>query len=194
MAELNRCWLGFPLPRPLVEKIGEAQMQIRRRAGSDTIRWHPLGEVAVLLLSLGEIAPTTVLRVEGMMDQALKGHGPINLSLEGVGGSPNITMPKTAWVGITGETEKLKALRKDLANAVSQLRTAIDEKEFEPVIEIGMLRKFDDRARTEMGRSIKMAGVGNLGAFTMDSVHVLASRASNAGPHLYSMKEHSLSS
>jgi len=192
MAELNRCWIGFPLPKSLVVKVGEAQMAIRKRAGSDAIRWQPIGEVGLLLVSLGEVAHTTVLRVEAMLDQVAPKHAPITLTLEGVGGSPNVTMPKTAWIGVGGEVDKLKSLRKDLAIAVAQLRTAIDEKEFEPVIEIGMLRKFDDRARTEMGRSLKMASVGLLGEFSMGSVHVLASRASSSGPHLFSIAERPL--
>lgn len=189
MAELNRCWIGFPLPGDLKAKVAEAQMTVRKRAGSDAIRWHPIGEVGLLLVSLGEVGHTTVLRVEGLIDQVAKKHAPIQLSLEGVGGSPSATMPKTAWIGIGGEVDRLRALRKDLAAAVAKLRTAVDEKEFEPVVEIGMLRKFDDRARTEMGRSIKMAQVGSLGEFTMGSIHVLASRASSNGPYLASMAE-----
>lgn len=167
-------------------------MSVRKRAGSDAIRWHPLGEVALMLVSLGEVAHTTVLRVEGLLDQVVARHGPVALTLEGVGGSPNATMPKSAWIGVGGEIERLKALRKDVSVCVAQLRTAIDEKEFEPVIEIGMLRKFDDRARTEMGRSIKMAGVGRLGEFSMDALHVLASRSTSAGPRLYSLAERQL--
>jgi 2'-5' RNA ligase len=189
MSELNRCWIGFPLPSELKAKVAEAQMAVRKRAGSDAIRWHPIGEVGLLLVSLGEIGHTTVLRVEGMIQQVAKNHGPISLTLDGVGGSPSMTMPKSAWIGLGGEVEKLKALRRDLAQAVVQLRTAVDEKEFEPVVEIGLLRKFDDRARTEMGRSLKMAQVGLLGGFTMGSVHVLASRASTSGPYLASMSE-----
>lgn len=189
MSELNRCWIGFPLPNELKAKIAEAQMAVRKRAGSDAIRWHPIGEVGLLLVSLGEVGHTTILRVEGMIQQVAKNHGPIALTLEGVGGSPSLTMPKSAWIGVGGEIDKLKAIRKDLAFAVSQLRTAIDEKEFEPVVEIGLLRKFDDRARTEMGRSLKMAQVELLGEFTMGSIHVLASRAGTSGPYLASMSE-----
>ena len=117
----------------------------------------------------------------------------MDLVLEGAGGSPNLTMPKQAWIGVTGETDRLRALRQDLAVCVQQFVTATDEKEFEPAVEIGMLRKFDDRARTEMGRAIRVAGVANLGRFTLESIHILASRASSAGPALYSVAELPLS-
>ncbi len=187
MAELYRCWLGYPLPAPLMEKVKDAQMQIRRRAGGDVTRWLPPGEIALYLVSLGEIANTSILRIEGIVEEVVKRHGKISLALEGAGGSPNVTMPKSAWIGITGETDKLKALRQDLAICVQQFVTAIDEKAFEPTVEIGMLRKFDDRARTEMGRSIKMSNVGALGEFTVDAVHLLASRATTVGPGLYSV-------
>jgi 2'-5' RNA ligase len=192
MAELNRCWLGFPLPAPLLEKLKEAQMQVRKRAGSDAIRWHPPGELALQLVSLGEIANASILRIEGIVDQVVKRHGPMALALEGAGGSPNLTMPKSAWIGVVGDVDALKKLRQDLAICVQQFVTAIDEKEFEPVIEVGILRKFDDRARADMGRSIKVAGIGRLGEFVMPSVHVLASRATSAGPALHSIAELSL--
>lgn len=187
MAELYRCWLGYPLPAPILEKVKEAQMQIRRRAGGDTARWIPPGEIALLLVSLGEIANASILRVQGIVEETVKRHGPISLRLEGAGGSPNMTMPKSAWIGLTGDTEKLKTLRQELALCVQQFVTAIDEKPFEPQIEVGLLRKFDDRARTEMGRAIKMCGVGDLGSFTMDAVHVLASHSTSAGPALHSV-------
>ncbi len=187
MADLNRCWLGYPLPLALLAKLKEAQMQIRKRAGSDAIRWHPPGELALHLVSLGEIANTSILRIQGIVEQVVTRHGKLALTLEGAGGSPNLIMPKTAWIGVGGETERLKALRQDLAICVQQFVTAIDEKEFEPAIEVGILRKFDDRARADMGRSIKVANIGALGEFTMDSVHVLASRATSAGPSLHSV-------
>jgi 2'-5' RNA ligase len=189
VAELNRCWLGHPLPRPLLEKIKEAQMQIRRRAGSDAVRWLSPGEVALLLVSLGEIADASVLRVQGIVDQVAKRHAPLSLRLEGAGGSPNVTMPKSAWIGVHGDTDRLKALREDLAVCAQQFVTAVDEKPFEPLIEVGVLRKFDDRARTDMGRAIKMSGIGALGEFTVGAVHVLASRATSAGPALVSIAE-----
>jgi 2'-5' RNA ligase len=187
MAELYRCWLGFPLPSSLAEKLKDAQMQVRRRAGGDTVRWTAPGEFALFLVSLGELANTSILRVQGILDEVVKRHPPMELAIEGVMGSPNATMPKSVVAGVVGDNEALKKLRADLAVCVQQFVTAIDEKPFEPAIELGVLRKFDDRARTEMGRAIKMSGVGELGGFRMDAVHVLASHATTAGPSLNSV-------
>ena len=114
------------------------------------------------------------------------------LRLSGAGGSPNLTMPKTAWFGVGGETERLKKLRQDLAVCVRPLVTAVDEKEFEPVVEIGLLRKFEEKARSEMGRAIKVCGVGEMGTFELDAVHVLASRVTPTGPTLSSLKDYPL--
>lgn len=188
MAELFRSWIGAPLPVPLLEKIKEAQFQIKRRAGGDAIRWIPQGELALLLVSVGEVGPPTLLRVGTLVEQVAARHSAIRLTLSGAGGSPNMTMPKSAWLGIAGDTEALKKLRQDLALCVRPLVTAIDEKPYEPVIEIGLLRKFDESARTEMGRSLKHANVGELGRFTLDALHVLSSRSTSAGPALYSLK------
>jgi 2'-5' RNA ligase len=171
----------------LLAKLKEAQMTIRKRAGSDAIRWHPPGELALQLVSLGEIANASILRVQGIVGQVASRHDRLSLTLERAGGSPNIVMPKSAWIGVGGETERLRALQRDLALCVQQFVTAIDEKEFEPVIEVGVLRKFDDRARADMGRSIKAANIDKIGEFTMDAVHVLASRATSAGPSLHTV-------
>jgi 2'-5' RNA ligase len=188
MSDLNRCWLGLPLDPHLHERIREAQMQIRKRAGGDAIRWLPQGEIALLLVTIGEVGSNTLLRIGAVVEQVVSRHSGIDLTLEGAGGSPNMTMPKSAWIGIGGDIAALKRLRQDLAVCVRPLVTAIDDKEYEAVVEIGLLRKFDDRARTEMGRSLKMANLGNLGTLRLDSVHVLASHATTAGPALYSLK------
>ncbi|MCH7945707.1 MAG: hypothetical protein IIC73_06810, partial [Armatimonadetes bacterium] len=57
----------------------------------------------------------------------------------------------------------------------------------EPTLQIGQLRKFNDRARADMGRSIRICKIGVLGEFTLDSVHVLCSEATSSGPSLHSV-------
>jgi 2'-5' RNA ligase len=193
MSDLNRCWLGFPFAADLHEKIKAAQMQIRKRAGGDTIRWLPQGETALLLVTIGEVGSNTLLRIGSVVEQVVARHSAINLALEGAGGSPNVTMPKSAWIGVSGDVSALKKLRQDLSVCVRPLVTAIDDREYEAVVEVGLLRKFDERERTEMGRALKLSNLGVLGEFRLDAVHVLASRATTAGPALHSLKSFPLS-
>ncbi|MCH8979939.1 MAG: hypothetical protein IH945_11965 [Armatimonadetes bacterium] len=192
MDALNRCWLGFPLPPEVSELVKQAQLEIKRRAGSDGIRWKPPGEIAVLLVSLGEVSPRTLALMEQAVGPAAGRHAPISLRLEGAGGSPNLTMPRSAWLGITGEVEALKSLQRDLAACTGHLSSTTDHTEFEPTIEIGRLRRFEESARTEMGRSLRMSKIGVLGEFTLDSVHVLCSEATSSGPSLRSITSYQL--
>ena len=184
---LNRCWLGFPLPPAIAELVGSAQNEIRRRAGGDAIRWLPAGEIAVRLVSLGEVSPRTLALLDQPVGQVVGRHAPISLRLEGAGGSPNLTMPRTAWIGIAGEADALKALSHDLTACTGHLSETTDHTEFEATLQIGRLRKFDERARSEMGRSLRMSKIGVLGEFTLDSVHVLCAETGDTGPFLRSL-------
>ena len=192
MDALNRCWLGFPLPPELSELVKRAQHEIKRRAGSDGIRWKPPGEIAILLVSLGEISPSTVMRLDQAVAPVAGRHDPISLKLEGAGGSPNMTMPRAAWLGITGDVDALMSLQKDLAACTGHLSLTTDHTQFEANVQIGRLRKFEESARTEMGRSLRMSKIGLLGEFTLDSVQVLCSEASSSGPTLKSISSFQL--
>ena len=167
-------------------------MQIRRRAGSDVIRWVPPGEIALLLATVGEVSPATMARIEPILAGVASRHAPMVLTVSGAGGSPNATMPKSAWLGLAGDVQRMTALRQDVVQCIGNVQTAMDEKPFEPVVEIGALRRFDDRARTEMGRALKMATVGEIGSLRVDAIHLLASRSSTSGPTLHSVLSQSL--
>lgn len=192
MDALNRCWLGFPLPPEFRELVAEAQGTIRRKAGSDAIRWRSPGDLAVLLVSLGEVSPSTISLLEQAVRPVAGRHAPISLRLEGAGGSPSLTMPRSAWLGILGEVDALKSLREELAVCTGHLSSTTDHTEFEPIIEIGRLRRFEESDRTEMGRSLRMSRIGVLGEFTLDSVHVLCSEATSSGPSLRSLESFAL--
>lgn len=192
MRDLSRCWLGFPLPAHLLEPVKAAQLQVKRRAGSNAIRWYPPGEVGVMLVSLGELSTSTIVRLDAVLTPVASRHSPLSLTLTGTGGSPSLTMPKTGWIGLEGDVDKLKSLRQELYICVQPLITAIDAKPYEAVVEIGRLRTFDDRARTDMGRSLKLASVGEIGSFTMDAIHVLSSEPGPTGPTLKPIKSFSL--
>jgi len=171
----------------MVEPVKAAQLQIKRRAGSDAIRWLPPGEVGLILVALGEVSAATLVRLEPVVEQVASRHSALELGLSGVGGSPSLTMPKTAWIGLQGSVDSLMSLWKDLYICSKPLVSVTDDKPFEPVIEIGRLRTFDDRARTEMGRSLKLAQVGDLGSFTVDTIHILSSEPGPTGPTLKSI-------
>lgn len=194
MQELNRCWLGFPVPTELRTKLAEVQVAIKRRAGGDNARWTAAHEFSIYLVSVGEVSTLTISKLQAVVGQVVVRHKPISLRLEGAGGSPNIVMPKSAWVGISGQTDALGKLQQDLAICVKPLVQAIDDKPFEPVVEIGVLRKFEEKARTDLGRAIKMSGTGVLGEFTLGAVHLLVSRSTPTGLVLQSAAEFAMPS
>ncbi len=189
MQELNRCWLGFPVPSAFAQKIADVQFAIKRKAGGEGARWLPAPELALFLVTIGEISPMTITRVQSVVSQVVQRHKPIALRLEGAGGSPNAVMPKSAWIGVNGDKPALFKLQQDLAICVKPLVQAIDDKPFEPVVEIGILRKFEERARTELGRAIKISATGVIGDFTLGSVHLFASTVTPTGLTLKSVFE-----
>ena len=186
MADLHRCYLGFLLPQPAMDAIKNVQFDIKRRAGSSMIKWTPPGEIAISLVALGEINASTAARVQGLVTPIASRTQPMSISIEGIGASPNVTMPKTAWVGLGGEIEALDSLRQALQRETTPFRSG-PAPEQELNIEIGRLRTFDERARTEMGRAVKMARVGHIASVDLKELHVLSSRAGDHGPRLFSM-------
>lgn len=83
---LNRCSIVIRIPAELQADLAELQLQIRRRAGADLVRWTPSNELVLTLLSLGEIGVGQMAQIAATLPTIASGHRALDLQLEGLGG------------------------------------------------------------------------------------------------------------
>lgn len=181
MDVLNRSSFVLRLPAEVQAALGEAQNQIRRKAGADLIRWTPTQELTLTLLSLGEISIEQVARISGAIGPTISQNRPMRIVLEGLGGSPTNLQPRFLWIGVGGDTEALKHLAGALEQAIAPVLPGLERREFQPQVPIGRLKQESEANRSAVGRAVRVAGIGEICSFPVTQVELVRAAVTSVG-------------
>lgn len=189
---LNRASIALRLPEDVGQALAEVQKTIRWRAGADGMRWTPVSEMHVSIVSLGEVSMSAFMRVREAVAPEFAKFGPIKLRVVGVGGSPTNLQPRFLWAGLEGELEKLKFVHERIEWVVKPLCPDHETRPFEPHIALGRLKTQEERERTALGRAIKIAAIGDIAEFTATHAELIRATVSTAGPTLVTEQSYKL--
>src|SRR5215510_917522 len=81
---------------------------------SPNAKWVKVEGMHVTLVFLGYIDDAQVPQVKAIAEEVASRHGPVSLSVEKIGGFGSSTRPRVLWLGLTGDTEALSAIKSDL--------------------------------------------------------------------------------
>jgi 2'-5' RNA ligase len=189
---LNRCSIVIRIPAELQADLAELQLQIRRRAGADLVRWTPSNELVLTLLSLGEIGVGQMAQIAATLPTIASRHRALDLQLEGLGGSPNNLQPRLLWVGVGGDVLGLAQLQQAIEHAVAPLVPHQELRQFQAQVPIGRLKQESEANRSALGRAVRMAQIGSVGAFTAPAVELIRMAATSAGPTIVTVESFAL--
>ena len=182
MELLTRASLGFRLPAAIQASLTEAQTVLKRRGGADGARWTPPHELLLSLCPLGELTIPQMVRVQETLPDLAAAHAPFDLGLEGIGGSPNATQPRFAWAGVTGDLGALQALHASVEAALASLRLPRESRPLSAHIVLGRLKIESERARSDLGRAVRLCGVGAMGSWRVEELELLKGDVGPTGP------------
>lgn len=180
LQELNRCAFGAILPHDLHEVFKVAQTEIRRKGGDET-RGIPAGELALVLVPLGELRVQQVVVAGELLDQTSVIPS-FSMTLQGLSGRPNATMPKSAVVELGGERDRLIQLAQVLRTEAGKLFPVPDSPPFDAGLEIARLRSLNDKGRSDLGRALRVAKFEHEGTLRIDELSLLVMSAGALGP------------
>lgn len=188
MDVLNRTSLVLRLPAQVQEAVGEAQTQIRRKAGSDLVRWTPSAELVITLLSLGEISP-------GQIAQAMSLAGPVvarypvpSVVLDGLGGSPTNLQPRYLWIGLGGDAPALTQMVQELERALLPILPGHEARGFQAHLPIGRIKQETEANRSSLGRAVRVAGIAEVASFRPSEVELVRASSTSMGPTLVTVQ------
>ncbi|MEZ5162412.1 MAG: 2'-5' RNA ligase family protein [Fimbriimonadaceae bacterium] len=192
MQELNRCYVGLKLPDNLLPNIQNIQMDVRRRGGSDGLRWTSDSELFISLLPLGELRSDILVRVIGQLERIATQFPPFPVMIGGIDGQPSLHSPKTVVVHIRDASGNMAKIAERLRADLGQFLNLPNLQAFNPTIEIGRMKSLDDRSRSNAGRAIKMSQVSEVGAMRFDRLQLLVAAADANGPRLDALENYRL--
>lgn len=188
MDALNRASVVIRLPQDIQLAVVEAQNQIRRKAGSDLVRWTPQSELVFTLVALGEISPSQIAQLCTVLPAIAMRSPMIDLTLEGLGGSPNNLQPRFLWIGVGGDIPLLERLDADVERAVGPIVPGHEARGLQAHLPIGRLKQESETNRSSLGRAVRVAGIGLVGAFRAPSIELVRAAATSMGPTLVTVQ------
>ncbi|MDI9641271.1 hypothetical protein QPK87_06310 [Kamptonema cortianum] len=180
MYELRRCFIGVRLPEQIIEQLVQIQTEVRRKDTTDSIKWIGKRELALNLMALGEIPHERISSLTGLLRENVASQH-LNASAEGVTGLPNAVMPKAVAIQVQG----IDPLKDILERIRPQVLNSLDVWAFQPVIELGRIRVFNDQARSSIGRALRMSKDLQAGTFAIAGLDLIAHEADASGPYLH---------
>jgi len=137
--EQVRSFIAIELPDEL--KVGlaqlEAQLKMRRQPW---VKWVDPYSIHLTLKFLGSVNVDRINEITKVMEESVQGIPPLHLEVKDLGVFPSLSRVQVAWVGVSGEVDKLSQLQQHLETNLARLGFAPESRPFTPHLTLARLR------------------------------------------------------
>ena len=147
--EQVRCFIAIELPDEL--KAGLTRLHSRLKLGEQPwVKWVDPYSIHLTLKFLGSIAADRIGEITRAMEEAARGMSPFHLEVKELGVFPSLRRVQVAWVGVSGEVDKLSQLQQRIESNLARLGFAPESRPFTAHLTLARLRNqasSDERQR-----------------------------------------------
>ena len=140
--EQIRSFIAIELPDELKKGLAQLQTQIKL-SNPSAVKWVDPYGIHLTLKFLGNIVVGRISEITRAIEEAAQGISPFHLEVKGLGVFPNLRRVQVAWVGMSGEVDKLRRLQQRIESNLVPLGFAAESRPFTPHLTLARLR---DRA------------------------------------------------
>jgi 2'-5' RNA ligase len=135
MSEAFRAFIALPLPDAVRDHLASVQ---RCMSGKGVrARWVQPAGMHLTIKFLGQMPLEKKEGVMAVLDQAVTGCAPLQLTAAGLGGFPNRRRPRVLWMGLGGEVGRLRTLQETVETGLSNLGWAKEKRPFQGHLTLG---------------------------------------------------------
>jgi len=179
--EQIRSFIAIELPAEL--KLELVQLEAQLKSGKQFgVKWVDPDGIHLTMKFLGNIAVDRVEGITRAMEEAVRGISPFQLKVKELGVFPNFKRVQVAWVGLTGEVDKLAQLQKRIESNLTPLGFAPESRPFAPHLTLARLRaqtSLDDRQR--FGQLIANTTFEAAHTIEVDAINLIKSQLTREG-------------
>ena len=179
--EQVRSFIAIELPDEL--KLGLTQLQSRLKLGKQPwVKWVEPHSIHLTLKFLGSIPVDKIGEITRAMEEAAQGIPPFHLEVSDLGVFPNLRRVQVAWVGISGQLDKLGQLQQGIESNLARLGFTSESRPFTPHLTLARVR---DRAsleeRQRFGQLIAGTKFEAVYAIEVDAISLMRSQLTREG-------------
>lgn len=126
-----RLFTAFELSPEVKEEVLRLQEELRPLPFR---RWQPEKTLHLTLHFLGEVDPALLSSLEVSMKAGCHGFGAFQLELDQIGAFPSLKRPRTIWLSVAGQRDRLSALEAIIRPRVTVLGIPLEDRPYSPHI------------------------------------------------------------
>ncbi|GAI56361.1 unnamed protein product, partial [marine sediment metagenome] len=176
-----RSFIAIELPDEL--KLELIQLEARLKLDKQPwVKWVNPYSIHLTLKFLGNIAVDRTGKITRAIEEAVQGISPFHLEVKELGVFPNLRRVQVAWVGISGDVDKLSQLQKRIETNLTPLGFAPESRAFTPHLTLARLRdqaSLDERQR--FGQLIANAKFEAAYTIEVDAISLMRSQLTREG-------------
>ena len=179
--EQLRCFIAIELPDEI--RAGLSRLQAQLKSGNQPkVKWVDPYGIHLTLKFLGNVSGDRISQITGAIGQAAQGASPFHLEVKGLGVFPNLRRVQVAWVGITGEVDKLAQLQQRIESNLARLGFAPELRPFTPHLTLARVRdQASPDERQRFGQLIASTKFETAYPLHVDAISLMRSQLTREG-------------
>jgi 2'-5' RNA ligase len=137
---LIRSFIAIELPAEVSATLEEIQKALKSPQ-HNFVKWVPPMNIHITLKFLGNVSSEKIASITSAMEQTSQAISPFQLKLGEIGAFPNLKQPRILWIGVKGETDKLKTMQANLEEHLARLGFTRESRGFTPHLTLARLRE-----------------------------------------------------
>lgn len=143
-----RAFIASQLPDDVKDALGEVARALAGRVPHGAVRWVRPQQMHLTLNFLGNTPIDKLPVIMEAMDLAAGKRAPFAMRLDDVGCFPNARRPRVIWVGLSGGTKQLAALKSGLDERLAPLGWPPENRPFRAHLTLGRVK--DERGAQDV--------------------------------------------
>lgn len=179
--ETIRAFIAIELPAELRQELTrlQAELKVDNRL---RIKWVNPNGIHLTLKFLGNIPISDTDRITQAMTDTARLITPFYLKTETLGAFPNLKRAQVVWVGLGGETDKLKQLQQLIETNLTQLGFTAEQRQFKPHLTLARLgSEVSPAERQRLGEFIASTRFDMGERMKVDSINLIRSQLTREG-------------
>jgi len=179
--EQVRSFIAIELPDEL--KRGLTQLQARLKLDKQPgVKWVEPYSIHLTLKFLGSVPIDRIGDITRAIEEAAQGIPPFHLEVKNLGVFPNLRRVQVAWVGISGQLDKLGQLQQGIESNLARLGFAPESRPFTPHLTLARLRQqVSQEERQRFGQLIVGTKFEVVYAIEVDAISLMRSQLTREG-------------
>jgi 2'-5' RNA ligase len=172
-----RTFIAIEIPEGIKQEMAKAQEKLK--ASGVEAGWTRPEGIHLTLKFLGDVPEAKVPDIRAALTGAVQNTGAFDLAVAGAGAFPNGKNARVAWLGVTGDLDRLSTLQARVEDAMEKVGFGREDRPFTPHLTLARIKYIRSRDRwlatLESIKDIRLPG------FTVEHVRLMKSELRPSG-------------